>query len=104
MLENLRHWHDQALTLGSSGDPADRALGRIARSQAQRCAVEAAPFVHPRLANTILSGDEDGGPVRVSRVDRLTDADVERLLAAADGGIPVIELLDELEEVAADAP
>jgi hypothetical protein len=101
MLQNLSYWHDQALTLGSSDDPADRALARIARSQAQRCAVDAAPFVHPRLSNTTLSGDQDN-PIRVSRVSLLSDAEVVRLLEIADAGGSVIELLDEAED--ADAP
>ena len=99
MLENLDYWHGEALTLGSSNDPSDRALGRIARSQAQRCAVEAAPFVHPRLQNTVLSGDEDGGPIkgRVYDINRLTDEQVTKLLEAVDAGGSVTELLDAIE-------
>jgi hypothetical protein len=64
LLHNMWHWHSEAQRLAASTDPNDEGLARIARSQSQRCAVEAAPYVHSRLQSTTISGDDDQ-PLRV---------------------------------------
>jgi len=75
LLENMWHWHSEAQRLASSTDPNHEPLARIARSQAQRCAVEAAPFVHPRLQSTTVSGDDDQ-PLRVEHSVRVRPEDL----------------------------
>jgi hypothetical protein len=70
MLENLTHWHSEAHRLEASDDPADAVHARIARHNAQRAAEAAAPFVHARLANVAVQGDEDQ-PVRHEHTHRL---------------------------------
>jgi hypothetical protein len=75
LLENMWFWYSQAERLASSTDPSNEPLARIARSQSQRCAVEAAPFVHARLQSTTVSGDDDQ-PLRVEHSVRVRPEDL----------------------------
>lgn len=54
MLENLRHWHDRSADLepepSELGEHACEHMLHAARERAQQCAVDAAPYCHPRLA------------------------------------------------------
>jgi hypothetical protein len=58
MLDNLAYWHHLANDL-DAGDPESQILSRVARMQSQRCAVDAAQFIHPKLSATQVSGDPD---------------------------------------------
>jgi hypothetical protein len=59
MLDNLDYWVRETRRLEASSDPSDTSLARIARHQAQKVAVETAPFVHPKLSSTTVAGDEE---------------------------------------------
>jgi hypothetical protein len=88
MLDNLRHWHDLATDLEASGDPEQAILSRVARMQSQRCAVDAAQYIHPKLSATQVSGDPEHplfvAPVRPSLFGHLTDAEARLLLDRVD--------------------
>ena len=70
MLENLKYWHDQAVAFEASSSPDDKIHARIARANAQRCAEAAAPYVHARLANVAVGGDEEAPLRHVHSVDK----------------------------------
>lgn len=65
MLDNMRFAHAQAAELltkvATGNEPLDANLEDILklRSVAQSCASDAAPYLHPRLANVQHSGDAD---------------------------------------------
>ena len=64
MLDSMWRWYSEATRLESSTDPNDASPARIARVQAQRCAVDAAPYLHPKLQSTTVSGDDEN-PLQV---------------------------------------
>jgi hypothetical protein len=72
MLENMWRYRDEAqrLEAARSGDPGyDPSLARACRLAAQKCAVDAARFVHPKLANVaIRPEDEDADRKAAARV------------------------------------
>ncbi len=98
MLNNLSFWYRQAQGLKvltqnlaeKLDDPAQREeavkLMRqllACRDTAQRCAVEAAPYVHPRLASI-------GADIHVRRsLEEYSDAELSALLGGDDAiGVP----------------
>lgn len=79
MIENMRHAHEQALRaeaelsddklaeLSTAEKPFDAILTEVKRALnyrkvAQACASDAAPYVHPKLATTEVTG-KDGAPL-----------------------------------------
>jgi hypothetical protein len=101
MLDNLRHWHNLANSLDASGDPESVILARFARSQSQRCACDAAPFMHPRLAASVsdVSVEHHYAPSSPSPFASLSNAAAERLLARIEAGeVNVLEAIDALDE------
>lgn len=95
MLENMR-WHRDraaeaaklALTPGLDAAAQDmlRKDAMACRHAAQECAVDAGPYIHPRLANVAHTG-KDGGPIE--HVTKLSDADldaVEHILNKSGAG------------------
>jgi hypothetical protein len=101
-LEVLLHsmWRlvDEATRLEASTNPDHAMIARVARDRAARAAAEVAPYCHAKIAATILTGDEDGGPVRIARAaDRfadLTDEAAERFVRAIARGEMTIEDVD----------
>jgi hypothetical protein len=95
MLVNLRYWHTEAERLTKSKDLSDIPLARMARAQAQRAATDAAPYVHAKLSNTIVSGDEEAPLTvqheRLLRFDRLTDQRATELLEALESGTMTLD-------------
>jgi hypothetical protein len=99
MLDNLRHWHSLATSLDGD-DPESAILARFARVQSQKCACDAAPFMHPRLAATIsdVSVEHHYTPLPPSPISRLSDEAAERLLARIEAGeLTISEAVDGLE-------
>ena len=90
LLESLWRLVDEAEQLESSDNPDDAVVARVARDRALRVAEMAAPYVHPKMASTIISRDEDGGPIRIARDEnrfaKLTDAEATRFLEAIARG------------------
>jgi hypothetical protein len=76
MLENMRFFHAEAeqllarITSGlDRGEPSGDLLQLLAklrhfRLEAQRCAVDAAPYLHPRLSAVAVAGDGERAPIR----------------------------------------
>lgn len=75
MLDNMRFYHERAevmlgkIVAGMGRRPSAKLLQMLKdlcsfREQSQKCAAEAAPFVHPRLA-TIAHTGKDGGPIQM---------------------------------------
>ena len=68
------------------------------RQRRPSAAAEVSPYCHAKIAATILTGDEDGGPVRIARAaDRfadLTDEAAERFVRAIARGEMTIEDVD----------
>jgi hypothetical protein len=77
MLENVRFFHAEAEALlaritsglderSESSEEFLQLLSKMVsfRSEAQRCVVDCAPYLHPRLSSVAVAGDEDGGPIR----------------------------------------
>jgi hypothetical protein len=94
MLDSMWKLVAEAERLEASEDPGDQLIARVARERAFRAASECAPFLHPKIAATIITGDEDGGPVRLARADRfakLTDEEATRLLKALEAGSMTID-------------
>jgi hypothetical protein len=99
MLKNLAFWFELANDLHASGDPESAILSRVARMQSQKCACDAAPFMHPRLAATIsdVSVEHHYAPLPPSPISRLSDEAAERLLARIEAGeLTVTEAIDGL--------
>lgn len=62
MLENMWRYRDEAVRLEAArnGDSDyDPSLARACRLAAQKCAVDAAPFVHPKLANVAIRPEDE---------------------------------------------
>jgi hypothetical protein len=101
MLANLKFWHELAADLHASGDPESAILSRMARVQSQKCACDAAQYVHPKLAATIASVDVEHHhytPSAPSPISRLSDAAAQKLLdRVTSGEIDIMEAIDGLE-------
>jgi len=102
MLENLQYWHTMATELSKSQNLEDRALSRIARANAQRAAESAAPYLHPKLSATMISGDEDA-PIAIkhthqnNRLASLTNEEAAQLLEKLERGqITISAIAQEL--------
>jgi hypothetical protein len=67
LLNNLHYWWSESQRL----EPIDASLARIARHQAQRAAIEAAPYVHAKLSQQQISGDQEA-PLEIQHVHRLS--------------------------------
>jgi hypothetical protein len=78
MLDNMTFWHERAdeiravvedmLKRPRSLKERDRLVALLelygpARHNAQRCAKDLAPYIHPRLANVEVVQDADNGPL-----------------------------------------
>ena len=92
MMKNLRWWQERAETAGNvlraayprlEDCPADKVddVGRI-RLVASKLAMDAAPYVHPRLAAIEMTGSE-GGPLQMF-LDMAPDERKRRLARLAD--------------------
>jgi hypothetical protein len=98
LLDAMWRLLDDAQRLESSGNADDAIIARVAKDRALRLAGEAAPYLHPRMASTIVSGDEDN-PINVrhthaDRFARLTDEAAIRFLKAITAGEMTIEQVD----------
>ena len=93
MLENMRHFQQVALdaervvegltvselTAGKQLTPEEQFKTLLAkakhaaglRQMAQECARDAAPFIHPRLQSTQISGDPDNPLEITTRIERI---------------------------------
>ena len=86
---------DEARRLKSSSNPDDVMLARIARLRALRVAEVAAPYLHPRMAATIVAANEDACHVRQEdRFASLSEAQANRFLEAIAAGEMTIEQVD----------
>jgi hypothetical protein len=88
LLKNMRWWFEQAEHLAASSDPDDQMISRVCRTQAQRAAVDAAPFLHPKLQSTEITGEIEHihAPVIPSPFGHLTDEQAQHLLAKVEAG------------------
>lgn len=60
MLENMWRYRDEAARLEAPGSREyDPMAARACRMAAQKCAVDAAPFVHPKLANVAIRPEDE---------------------------------------------
>ena len=97
LLDAMWRLLDDAQRLESSGNPDDAIVARVTKDRALRLAAEAAPYVHPKQASTIIAGDEEGGPIRLAAEDRfarLTEERATRFLEAINAGSMTIEDVD----------
>jgi hypothetical protein len=90
----MRWWFEQAEALAVSADLDDQMVSRVCRSQAQRAAVDAAPFLHPRLSATEVTGEFEHtvhAPLVHSPFSQLSDEACRRLLEKVEAGELSIE-------------
>jgi hypothetical protein len=88
MQDNMTFWHEQALHLGEKlqslvvnvDDPSqlDAAMKLLrqfleARKNSEACAVDAAPYFHPKLASVVVKKNDENEPRRVEFVGGLDD-------------------------------
>jgi hypothetical protein len=97
MFDTMQRLLDEAERLESSNNTDDALIARVARDRLFRVAEAVAPFVHPKIAATIIAGDEEGGPIRLAAGDRfarLTEGQATRFLEAINAGSMTIEDVD----------
>ncbi len=107
MMNNMLFWFEHAQQLGEQlqllvvqvDDPDARAAAfnlvknfLASRENAQKCAVELAPYVHPKLAAIEVTGPE-GGPLEVLNVRNRIAQRIARL--AADPPAPEAPSVDD---------
>ncbi len=82
MIETMRaHWE------ASLAEP-DLVLARDLKGQASAIAKDAAPYVHPKLANVQHSGPNNGPiPLEMTQIANFNDAQLADLIAAIDSAI-----------------
>lgn len=86
MINNMLFWHQQAMSLGEKieqlalriEDPdaridAMKLLRALlaARTESEKCAVDAAPYMHHRFATITVKGDKDN-PIPVEVTEKMT--------------------------------
>ncbi len=76
MLANLRHWHEQAESLEAQHADTDAREEVLfaARTRAQRCAIDAAPYCHPRVAAVRTKLESDARVEPMSKGDDLIES------------------------------
>jgi uncharacterized protein YjiS (DUF1127 family) len=102
MLQHLWRLEDEAERLESSQNIDDQLVARVHRDRLFRVAEAVAPYVHGKIAQTIISGDETN-PVRhtveqrrtFDRLAAMSDEQAQRLLDDVGAGKMT---LDELHE------
>jgi hypothetical protein len=96
MLDAMWRLVDEAQRLEADGHPDDAIVARVTRDRLFRVAAEVAPYIHPRMASTVIAGDPDN-PIKVTheaRFARLTDESAHRFLEAIKAGSMTIEDVD----------
>jgi hypothetical protein len=96
MLDTMWRLVDEAQRLESDGQPDDQIVARVTRDRLFRVAAEVAPYIHPRMASTVIAGDPDNliKVTHEARFARLTDESARRFLEAIRAGSMTIEDVD----------
>lgn len=89
MYENMLFWHQQSLGIGETikqllaGADSDEQRAEAikllklflnSREQAQSCAVDIAPFLHPKLSSISITGKNDGPVELITRAMSVSEA------------------------------
>jgi hypothetical protein len=103
MLERMWDLEDEILRLESSNNFDDQLVARVSRDRLFRVAESIAPYVHPKQAATVISGDPDS-PIHHThearrRFETLTTESAQRFLdALADGTMSIEQVNDAISD------